>query len=246
LRAGLLKGFVAVSGVILAVIVTYQAAIFGLSFRAGKIRDPEQRVSYLARLSRLPSGYANLYFQLAIDCKNLFETQKNSRYGSDAVHYFQSAADLNPENAQYFYQWAEFLYRSGLDMNNEKLLDEAEKVGKESLVRSDKLPFPYLMLANIAHLKKDFAQEEKWLKMALDLEPYFFLGRLSLVDLYIEEGKLGEAKSQFGILQGQKQEVDQILKKETVEVRTLNDSQLLLVRISPEDMQRVQKELETR
>ena len=197
MRARFLKGFVAASGIILAVIVTYQAGIFAFSFRAGKIRDLEQRVKYLTRLSRLPSGYANLYFQLALDCKNLFEVQKNSRYGSDAAHYFQVATELNPENAQYFYQWAEFLYRSGLEMNNQKLIDEAEKIGNEALSRSDKQPFVYLMLADIAQRKKDFAQAEKWLKIALDLEPYFLRARMKLVDIYLDEGKLGEAKSQF-------------------------------------------------
>ena len=43
----------------------------------------------------------------------------------------------------------------------------------------------------------------------------------------------------MNILQGQKQEVDQILKKETAEVRTLNDAQLQLASISAQDMERV-------
>jgi len=240
MHARFLRGFVLASGLVLAVILTYQALIFGLTLGAGKIQDPEQRLNYLVRLGRLPSGYAHLYFQTAVGYREFFRARRDPAYAEQAVSYFEAAARLNPENFEYFYYWAEFIYMLGLDMKNPDLLRVAEKIAKQSLARSDNYPFTYIILANIAHQRKDFGQEEKWLKVALDMEPYYFLARLFLAELYVDEGKAKEAGSQLDLLKSQKQEVDRILEREPWRLKAF---QKMLVQLPGAEIDRVQQKL---
>jgi tetratricopeptide (TPR) repeat protein len=125
-------------------------------------------------LARLPSGYAPLYFQIAIDLRNLFFENEDPNFALKAMPYFEFASRLNPENYEILYHWAHCIYRLAIPLRTRQLLVRAEQIGELSLERSSHYPFTYLMLANIAHLEKDFKKEEKWLNTVLENEPYYF------------------------------------------------------------------------
>jgi len=235
-----LRGFIFGSVLVLALILTFQTSIYGLTLWAGKIQDAEQRLNYLERLCRFPSGYAPLYFQTAVGCREFFKARRDPAFAEKAVGYFESAARLNPENFEYYYYWAEFLYMLGLDMKNQEILRIAEKTARLSLARSDKYPYSYLMLANIARLRGDASEEEKLLQAVLVLEPYYFVARLFLSELYAEEGKREEAVRELELLKSQKQEVERILEKESWR---LNGFQKLLVQLPPGELERVEQRL---
>jgi len=232
-----LRIFIFLAGSLVALIMTFQAAIFGLTFQARRIPQTEQKLNYLSRLGRLPSGYANLYFQIAINLRNLFFKTENPDFALKAIPYFEFAAHLNPESYEFFYHWARCIYQLAISLRNPQLLIRAEQIGKLSLERSGHYPFTYLLLANIAHLEKDFSKEEKWLNSALETEPYYFLARSLLVDLLIGQGRLDEAKTQLNLLKSQKQELDKIPKT------GLNAFQLTLTKITAPEIQTLEAKL---
>jgi hypothetical protein len=119
-------------------------------------------------------------------------------------------------------------------------LKEAEKIALLSLERSDKYPFTYLMLCNIAHLKKDYVSEEKWLDRALIIEPYYFLARILLAELFVEEGKLKDAESQLDLLKRQKQEVSKMVKEQAWH---MTGFQLTLVELPDSEIGLVEEKL---
>jgi len=240
MHPGFIRVFLLVSGLLIAMIMTYQALVFGAYYKARRMARPEQRIEYLTRLSGLPSGYAPLYFQIAFDNKNLFLATKNPDHLIKSLTFFETAARLNPESYQYFYQWADALYRAGVRVENQEILKDAEKIALWSLERSDKYPFTYMMLCNIAHLKKDYVSEEKWLERALAIEPYYFLARILLAELFVEEGKLKDAGSQLDLLKRQKQEVSKTVKEQAWH---LTGFQLTLVELPDSEIGLVEEKL---
>lgn len=235
-----IKFFLLVSGLLIGATMTYQALIFGAYDKAQKMTGIEQRIEYLTRLSDLPAGYAPLYFQIALDNKNLFLVSQKPEFLIASLKFFEPAARLNPENHMYFYHWADSLYQAGMRVESRQLLDETEKIALQSLERSDKYPLTYLMLANIAHLKKDYGQEEKWLNRVLLVEPYYFLARAVLAELYVDEGKLDQAESQLILLKRQKQEVEGMLKEQAWQFTSY---QLRLVELPDSEIDRVSQKL---
>jgi len=232
-----LRSFILITGTLIGLMMTYQALIFALTFHAQQIPKPESRLNSLDRLTQLPSGYANLYFQTALDLRNLFFQTENPDFAVKSLPYFEFAAKLNPENYEFFYYWADSLYRLGLFIENPPLLDRAEQIAILSLKRSDHDPSAYLLLANIARLKKDDALQEKWLKTFLEKEPYYLLGRSLLIQLLIGQGRFQEAQAQLDLLKSQKQETDQIPKGQ------LNPVQLKLISLSDQSLPELEFQL---
>ncbi len=235
MHPGFLKIFVFLSGTMIGAIMTFQAAVFGLTYHARTIPGLEQRLNYLARLEHLPSGYASLYLQKALDLKNLFLQTQNPDWVGRALPYYEFAARLNPESYEVFYQWAQAIYQMALYLQNPPLLDKAGEIAQLSLKRSSHYPFTYLMLANIAHLRNNGPREEKWLAAGLEQEPYYFLARELLVDLLLSSGRLDEARTELNLLKAQKREVDAIPR------RSLNDFQRTLTKIGEGDIEAREK-----
>jgi len=235
-----LKGFFAAAAVVMAALMSYQAAIYALNYRANLKANPGEEVNYLARLSRLPSGYAPLYMQEAMTCKLLFQQNHNPKYAECAQQNFLTATEINSENSDYFYQWSEFLYRLGMSLSNRQLLDQARGIALQSLERSDKYPYTYMMLANIARLEKDSGAEQKWLDRALDVEPYYYMARLLRSELLIDQGRLAEAKEEINILKNQKAETDAIQARESWRLKPF---QLNLLQLPGPELKAVEDKL---
>ncbi len=232
-----LHSFTILAGAMIALVMTYQAVIFGLTLRSGRIAQPEQQINYLVRLSRLPSGYAKLDYQIGIDLRALFYRTENPDFAVQALPYLEFACRLNPENFEYFYQWAFTIYRLSLFMKNPAMLGRAEQVARLSLGRSDHYVFTYLILSDIARLKQEYPQQEKWLNSALEQEPYYFLARFLLINFLIEQDRLDQARTQLQILKAQKKEVDQMPRS------SLNGFQTTLTSLSNQEIANLESKL---
>jgi tetratricopeptide (TPR) repeat protein len=147
---------------------------------------------------------------------------------------------INPENSDYFFQWADFLYQLGMALSNQQLLNQARGIALQSLERSDKYPYTYMMLASIARQEKDPGAEQQWLDRALDVEPYYYMARLLRAELLINQGRTEEAKNEIKILQKQKAETDAILASESWRLKPF---QLVLLQLPDSEFKAVENKL---
>jgi len=232
-----LRGFVLAAGLAMAAVLTWQALIFGLSLRAMAVRDLREKIARMEKLASLPGGYAPLQAGLASAYGRLFMQERRPAQAEAALNYYERATTLNPESREYYFQWAEFLYSLGVRLPSEELLRQAEVIAKKGFERANKDVFICLMLADIGRRQKDFQEQEKWLKIALEAEPYFLAGRLRLAELYAGQGKTSEARAELATLESQKKEADLIFANK--EEWRLNSLQKELVELDAADLERL-------
>lgn len=235
-RPGLVRAFVVIAGVLFSVFIIYQAGMEFLYLDAARTSDPKQRAKKFSRLVRLPASYAPVYFQMAEDLRRTFLHRQEAGLGRQAAIYYEIAARLNPENYLYYYEWAECVYRMGALLRTVNIFNEAETLATRASELAPDQVFSYVLLFNIAYVKKDNPQAEQYLRTALDFEPYFLRARTLLVAMLITDDKLPQAEQEYQKLLAQKKEVDELL---ALPGNDLNIYQKLLLTYDPDAISRI-------
>jgi O-antigen ligase/tetratricopeptide (TPR) repeat protein len=237
---GLVRACLFGAGVLMAGLIAYQSAVEGLYYQALKAGKQEQRVHMLYRLSRLPTGYAPVYFQLGEEFRKSYIQTAELNLGIQSVKYFEFAAGLNREDYHTYFQWAECLYRVGILVRNVKVFNESEDLCLKSAALGPGQVFSYLLISNIEYVKKDFKKSERWLMTALDYEPYFLRARSRLSAVLLEDGEYRAAGREFQELMAQKKEADEILSKPD---GGLSSYQKLLLAVDQDELANIQEKL---
>ncbi len=232
-QPGFLQVFLLVSGFFLAGLISYQALIAGFYFEAIKTPQLEKRYQKLVRLTRFPSGYAPLYYQLAMDAQGLFFQKRSWALALQAIKYFQYSLKLNPENYLYYHNYGEFLYQFSLLSGKRELMEEAERLVKKALDLAPGRVFGYSLLAEIYLKKGELSQAEQWLRKGLSYEPYYLRAGLLLVKVLWEQGKKELAEQEYQELVRAYQYVTQELASRG---SVYNFYQLSLVRLNQEEL----------
>jgi len=242
-RPGLVRALVVVFGVMFAVFICYQTALESLYRDAARTTDSRQRLKKFSRLARWPASYAPIYFQMAEDLRQTFLNRQEPSLGRQAVIYYEIATRLNPENYQYYFEWADCVYRMGVLLRNIKVFNEAESLAVRAQALAPDQVFSYVLLANIAYVREDFPRAEQWLRTALEYEPYFLRARTMLVAVLIDEDKLTEAEQEYAKLLAEQKEVDELMASPS---NYLNLYQKLLVAYNKEDIARLPERFQTK
>jgi len=228
-----LQVFLLVSGFFLAGLISYQALIAGFYFEAIKSPQLERRYQKLVRLTRFPSGYAPLYYQLAMDAQGLFFQKRSLALALQAIKYFQYSLQLNSENYLYYHNYGEFLYQFSLLSGKRELMEEAERLVKKALDLAPGRVFGYSLLAEIYLKKGKLNQAEQWLRKGLSYEPYYLRAGLLLVKVLWEQGKKELAREEYQELVRAYEYVTQELASRG---SVYNFYQLSLVRLNQEEL----------
>ena len=240
-RPGFFRAFIFSVGILISLLIVYQSVVEGMFFQAMKSGNPEQRVTALYRLSRLPSGYAPIYFQLGEEFRKNYTDTAQAELGIQGAKYFQFAADLNPESCHTYFQWADCVYRLGIGIRNINLFTEAGDLCEKAAALGPGQVFSYFLLSNIEYLKKDYEKSEQWLRTALGYEPYFLEARSRLAAILLEQGDFQGGEREFQILLEQKKEVEGLLSKPD---SGLSDYQKLLSAADPEELAGIEKTIQ--
>jgi hypothetical protein len=239
-RPGFIRAYIIGAGVLISLLVIYQSAVEGIFFRALKIENPEQRVAKLYRLSRAPSGYAPLYFQLGEEFRKSFIYSDKTEFGIQSTKYYEFAAELNPEDYQTYFQWAETVYRLGVAIRTFKIFSESGDLCAKAAQLGPGQVFSYLLLSNIEYVKKDYRRSEHWLRTALGYEPYFLRARSRLIALLLEQEDLDEGGREFQKLEAQLKESSGLLSRPD---NGLSGYQKLLLATDPDELSAIEKKL---
>jgi len=242
-RPGLVRAFVFSAGILISLLIVCQSAIEGFYYRALRIQKPEQKISALYQLSRLPAGYAPVYYQLGEELRQSYIQTSKLELGVQGAKYFEFASALNREDYHTYFQWAECVYRVGVLVRTVKVFNESEDLCMKSAERGPGQVFSYLLLSNIEYVKKDYKRSERWLETALEYEPYFLRARSRLAAVLLEDGEFPAADREFKKLMEMKKEADEILAKPD---SGLSGYQRLLLSTDPEEIAKTQKIIDAR
>jgi len=237
-RPGLVRAFIFSAGILISLLIVFQSAIEGLYYQALRFAKPEQKISALYQLSRLPAGYAPVYFQLGEEFRKSYIETSKLELGVQGAKYFEFASALNREDYHTYFQWAECVYRVGVLVRAIQVFNESEDLCLKAAERGPGQVFSYLLLSNIEYVKKDYKRSERWLETALFYEPYFLRARSRLAAVLLEDGELPAADTEFKKLLEMKKETDEILAKPN---SGLSGYQKLLLATDPEEIAKTQK-----
>jgi len=240
LRRGLLSYPAAAAALLYCGFVAYQTAFPALYSAALKIPDGRKMVPALYKISRWPSGYAPVYFQLGENFRRAFIAQNDPALGRQAALYYEFAAGLNPQSHQYHYEWAESLFRIAASQRSIKVFEESETQALRAAELAPGQVFTYTLLSGIALAKKEPARAEQWLRVALGYEPYFLRARIMLAGMLAREGKKEEAQKELELLKSRQAEIDLLLKNNP---SFLNSYQRLVVSYDPEALAGLEQQL---
>ena len=230
------SGIVIGIGLLFMALVTYQTAIEAAYIRYARIKDPQEKIPKLYRLSRFPSGFAPVYYKLAEELRKGLMQRQDIELGRQAIVYYEFAARLNPENYQYYYEWADCVYRMAMLTTNIKNFDESASLASRAVELAPDQVFSYVLLANVQFVEKNYKNMERWLRVSLEYEPYFLRARTLLAAILLQDGDLAGAEQEYSKLLSQQKEVDDFLKSNPF---ALNSYQKLVVAYDPEAISRL-------
>jgi tetratricopeptide (TPR) repeat protein len=235
-QPALVSGIVLGIGILFMALVTYQTAIEAAYQHYVKIKDPQKKIPKLYRLSRLPSGFAPLYYELGEELRKGLMYRQDVELGRQAVVYYGFAAHLNPENYQYYYEWADCVYRMATMLRSIQNFNESADLASRAVELAPDQVFSYVLLSNVEYVRRGYKGAEHWLRVSLDYEPYFLRARTLLVGILLNEGKLVPAEKEYSKLLSQQKEVDDLLKYKP---STLNSYQKLVVSYNSDSISRL-------
>lgn len=222
-------------GLILIVALSYQSLMDGLLVRSVREKNTLRAISMLNNLSLLPSGNAEIYFQLGARQVRAFEKSHSVMLANQGIENLEQAVRLNHENQEYCYELARANYLLGTYFKHGENIQWAKKYSQEAIRIAPGQVYSYLLLSDIYLLEQDYISAKSALKTALEYEPYFFKARFQLIMLLSYEQN-PEAEKEAEILFEQYSEVQEFLKNHP---DILNFYQRQIVELSLEEINRL-------